>query len=214
MADIKGEAVEYVVRNFYFDDKEGRRGAFISLGITGEPTVESGLVLPPAPVVAPTPVLAVPSLVSADVWAFDTIQLNFSRPMLVSSLLDIGTYTVTPDGNGAQVTVLNVLVTRGAHEADSLFLIVTPFTVGEIYTVKIDDTVIVTADGTAFSAYNAVKFRGRKTKIDSVLATRPGFYDISPTSQYRWLLNAIMHEDELIGGSRQDSRDLTRNLQL
>ena len=87
----------------------------------------------------------------------------------------------------------------------TIYLIITDFSVGEDYTVTVSTSINNPSGGNIDSTANTAQFRGRDTKIDSILVSRPSMYDTSVGTTLRSLLDAIGREDDLIGGSRDDS---------
>lgn len=137
---------------------------------------------------------------SADVWGRDLLAIVFAEPMRVDALLrDRGAYSIVdPDGNDPEVRDVFV-----GHDAATtqIWLETSPLVVGTTYAVQYQNLYAVTGLGISPTA---CEFIGRETKIDSIVDARPRMYDVRARARYRWLLNAIGREDDLIGGSRSD----------
>lgn len=137
---------------------------------------------------------------SADVWAKDLIQITFVEPMRVDALLRaVSAYSVVAS-EGDDPVVLDVFVGQDAA-AQTVWLVVDSTISGVQYEVQFQNLYAVTGLGVTPSA---CEFIGRETKIDLIVDARPALYDTRPRARYRWLLNAIGREDDLIGGSRHD----------
>jgi hypothetical protein len=145
---------------------------------------------------------------TVEVWAGDLIELNFGSQMANNAALqDAASYTILSDGLvPGSISALQVqqVLAGNFSNPSSIFLVVSPFTIGERYTVTVDSACVdITGVSINFSA-NYAKFYGRRTKIDSVLENRPNLYDIGSTAELRYVLNALIRSDDHIGGSRLD----------
>jgi hypothetical protein len=155
--------------------------------------------------VFPPPPGSVLAFDSADVLAADLILVRFNEPLKVNTALkDPANWIVTPDGAGQAVRVLSVRPGLNVVGTREILLEVTPFTVGEIYTVTASTSFINLDSEVLTIPFNTGKFKGRDTKIDSMVKSRPRMYDTRVSSLLRNILNAIGREDDLIGGSRND----------
>ncbi len=118
-----------------------------------------------------------------------------------SILQDETNYVITPDVSGQPVTVKAVIAPSGASTLATI-LEITPFTIGEQYTVTVSN-LRSAVGGDVDLANNSAKFIGRLTKLDSSLGI-PGFYSRDPKSTILKVFAAIAQEDDRIGGSRND----------
>lgn len=155
-----------------------------------------------------------PVIVRVEVVSSDLLQIVFGHAVLNNSnLQNTSNFIITNEGDGLPITVQEV---RTGIESviDKILLVVTPFTVGEVYTLTVNSD-IKDANGLSFytylnpitdvlTTYNSVKFTGIRTKANSLLK-KPGFYDLSVNSNIRHIFNAIGLEDERIGGDKKDN---------
>lgn len=145
-----------------------------------------------------------PTVENVDVLAKDELIVFFSSSVKNdANLQNPANYTVAPEFDGQAVTVKKV---HTGHEVytDVVYLEITAFTVGEQYQVTVSNS-IVGVDGVALSASeDSARFIGRRTKVDSILASLPKAYDKRPGSVIRCLLAAVAREDDILAGSQQD----------
>jgi hypothetical protein len=153
-------------------------------------------------VVASIPAVSI--LAKVDVIARDQIVLEFNAPMRNEpALLDVANYAITPVGAGQSVNVISVLSGNRVNPTQ-IQLIITNFSIGEKYLITVSSGIHV-VDGTSLDASGRTgHFVGRRTKIDSLISSRPQMYDVRPTSVLRTILTAIGRQDDLLGGSRKD----------
>lgn len=149
---------------------------------------------------------SIPIVKSADVWARDYLEVNFSRYMVNNTAMQsIGSYSIEPkfpsQANPVSVTRVRP---HGTSLASTVFLIITPFTVGQEYTITVSTSLITSNNINLSNILNKGKFVGRYTKIDSVLDTRPSWYDLDPDSTFRIIVNAMFRVQDLASGSRKD----------
>lgn len=138
--------------------------------------------------------------VVATVFAADVIKLEFPELMKNNAVLqNPATYTVIPIGNGIPVEVKEVK-TGNDGRVTEIYLIVTPFTIGEEYVINILSS-LLTIEGNILTIGADASFIGRNTKIDRMVKSRPAMYDMNSGSLLRVILEAIGNSDELIGGS-------------
>lgn len=168
-------------------------------------TLEPDYVAPSPPAVAASATETDPRVLAADVWARDLIEVTFSHDMLCDeALASAANYSIIPKGSEVGVDILSVNVGKNGSTR-RVFLVVSPFTVGGHYTLKVSTTNIKTTSGaTIVTTANAIRFVTRRTKIDDVVESRPGMYDTSVDSVYRKLINAFARQDDLIGGNRAE----------
>lgn len=151
------------------------------------------------------------SLRDVNVWSTDLIELVFTKPMRNDTKLkNTGTYTIYPVVSTEQpVTVLEV---RSGTENLTLqvFLVVSHLGEGVDYFCSIDPTIKSIYNVQLSTGIASMRFHGQRTKLDNVLSTRPQQWDLRPGSTYRNILNAISHQDHLIGGDIQSANELLR----
>lgn len=147
-----------------------------------------------------------PSLSSVDVWAYDYLMLQFNQDILVNSYVtNVNNYTITATNPSEALPVTVIEVHQGNQSTnDQIFLIVSPFTIGQEYTITVSPFIRNPTGHALGELNNYGKFVGRTTKIDTVITTRPSWYDTRPKSLFRVISNAIGRSDDLIGGSRHD----------
>jgi len=150
---------------------------------------------------APTPAESeVFSLSAVNVWAADLIELVFSAPAKNNAILrNPASYTILPVEGGLPVRIR--FVRSGvSHTTLRAFLVVTPPTVGACYDVSgVGD--IRSAFGNPLVFPVTQRIRAHRTKVDSMLTTRPTMYDLRADAVYRNVMNAIGYQDHLIGGN-------------
>ena len=134
----------------------------------------------------------------AEVLALDTIRISFSEPLANGTELeDVANYSIT--GDGVAVMVIDALPSSDSFVSD-VVLVTTRPTLGAEYTVTVDTT-LASASGDTIDPANATAlFLARITKMDSFLEKQPKMYTRSHRSNLRLVMQAIMREDELIGG--------------
>lgn len=143
-------------------------------------------------------------IASIVIWAADSIQINFNVPACNdASLQSPSQYLVAPLLDGDSVSVLSVR-SGTAATASSVFLVITPPTMGTSYRVILQNG-ITSADGASIVPGAYGDFHTRLTKIDSLLSTRPIAYDLRPSAVIRNLINALGREDDRIGGSQNEN---------
>ena len=146
---------------------------------------------------------------SADVIAHDLVEVVFNGVMKNNSVLqDPASWTLI--GTTGDILTLEEVLSGDDVGVRRVYLVVSPFNVGEQYTVTASVAMRLT-NGTALSGMgNTETFIGRKTKVDSLCSTRPPLYNLSPKSTVRHILNAIGRQDDLIGGSKDEGGDIIR----
>lgn len=147
-----------------------------------------------------------------DVLARDEILIEFNQLLKNDDQARlVSNYSVVPVDSGVPVLIKDVLLQNEFGSAQ-IVLVVSPFTIGETYEVSINESLNWLSKDTLNSAKKTRRFIGRLTKIDSVVDSRPAFYDTRPTATFRQLINAIHYEDELIGGSKSEFISLNDDL--
>jgi hypothetical protein len=138
---------------------------------------------------------------AADVWAQDLLTVTFQYSMKNDVFLQsVGAYSVTPLDDGADVNLVAVQ-TGNTIATRTVYLVVTPPTVGKLYEISFQPLYDI---GGGSYAPDPCKFIGRPTKQDSIIGSRPQMYDMSPEGNLRKVLQAIGRQDDLIGGARKD----------
>lgn len=145
---------------------------------------------------------------SISVLAADLIQINFSQNMKNNSVLqNPSSYVLVPFSDGIAVNIRSVRTGKSVG-TDSVLLVITPPTPGDVYDLTIVGDVR-SLSNTALDVATG-RFTARRTKIDSLLSTRPIAYDLRPESIFRNILNAIGREDDRIGGSQDEGEEIVR----
>lgn len=138
---------------------------------------------------------------ACDVWAQDLIEVRFSENLKNDVLIQAHeAYMITPEDGGQDTEVTGVQC-EDTPAIDRVWLIVTPFQIGKTYVISFQNLFAVSG---LVVTPQITKFVGRRTKIDSLVSSRPGMYDVTPGAMMRKLLNAVGRSDDLIGGSRKD----------
>lgn len=142
------------------------------------------------------------AITEVDVVAADMLIIYFNKDAKNNAALaNPGNYSVVPVAGGQPVNVLSVQ-TGNEIRTRYITLHITPFTVGEDYTVTAVN--LKAADGTDITPGGSVsEFTGRQTKTDLAIAYRGNILSRDPNSIIRNILTAISLEDDRIGGSRR-----------
>lgn len=148
-------------------------------------------------------------IVEADVFAHDLVEVVFNGVMKNNSVIqDVASWSVI--GTTGDVLTIEEILTGDDVGVRRVYLVISPFNIGEQYTVTASTDMKLT-NGAALSGIgNTATFIGRKTKIDSLCSTRPTLFNLSPKSTMRHILNAIGRQDDLIGGSKDEGGDIIR----
>ena len=159
-----------------------------------------------------TPVVVVPEqpqVAGINVLAADTIEVVFSESMKNNDVLTaVGSYTVVPFAAGSTPVTVREVRAGPNFSALSVLLIVTPPTIGGVYDITVTG-LVRSLDNQTLSS-NTGRMTMRRTKIDSLLSTRPPVYDLTPGAVLRNVLNAIGREDDRIGGSQDEGEEIIR----
>lgn len=163
-------------------------------------------------------------VLDCDIWAQDLLEVKFSVDMVNdSNLKDKRNYRVTAvTANSLPIEVTGVKTGKNDF-TDTIYLVTTAGTLGSKYKIEIlsatqagygveleaGDSNIISTDGihinnNILANSNINFFFSRWTKIDEALSHLPKFYDTTPTSKIRDVLNAIFRSDDLLGGTRDD----------
>ena len=139
---------------------------------------------------------------SVEQWARDLILVTFAQPMQpVDALGDADSYTVTPLDGGDDVMVREVMVPSTAK--DYVFLVISRPTVGAKYAVAASEALLSSSAIALSPLALSGKFLARDTKVDVMVWPRP-LFSKDNASTVRQIMNAIAHQDDLLGGSRDD----------
>lgn len=144
----------------------------------------------------------------ADIFSVTQIFVNFDSAIKTNdALFNENNYSLV-DSN-SNIVVIKRVVEVDAESVSMIFLVVEKLTEGLEYIITVNSTDIVSTDGTPLSTTeNFTKFIGRQTKTDTILKSRPQFYNISVGSTYYGITGAIGRQDDLIGGDRSDPNTL------
>lgn len=149
------------------------------------------------------PNVIVGSVQDVEVLAENLLRVNFDLEVKNNSvLLDPANYAITPLGAGDTVGILQVRSDPNDPAVTSILITITPFTIGETYDLTVSSD-LKTRYGAAVTSTTA-KFKGRNTKLDSMIRNRPGLYAKNDNSIAKNILVAISVEDDKIGGGRDD----------
>jgi hypothetical protein len=141
---------------------------------------------------------------SADVWAKDTLEITFSKDIMVDSISSSINSYIIEDLDGNEKALDAVVITNKSDTASSVFITVFGLVNGIEYIVWADPR-IKSSDGYSLSPmYNNKHFTPRRTKVDSIMASMPKMYNKMPTSNLRQLINIFGREFDLLAGSRSD----------
>jgi hypothetical protein len=140
------------------------------------------------------------TLSEVNVWAADLLELVFSAPAKNNDVLRLAaSYSVLAVDSGIPVRVRAVRPGT-AITISRVFLVITPATLGACYDVSVIGDLRSAYDNGLTSPVTQ-RIRIHRTKVDSMLSTRPNMYDLRVEAVYRNLLNAIGYQDHLIGGT-------------
>lgn len=138
---------------------------------------------------------------SVDVWAQDLLEVTFVEPMKNDDFLQAHeAYSVVAIDGGDPIEVVGV-ATGNLIAPISIFLIVTPPSIGKRYKVFFQNLYAVT--GAVLSPLGC-EFIARPTKQDAVIQSRPEMLDMRNGALARTVYQAVARQDDLIGGSRSD----------
>lgn len=148
-------------------------------------------------------------ILAADVLAHDLVEVVFNGLMKNDSVLQgIDNWAII--GITGDTLTVEEVFTGSDVGVRRVYLVISPFSIGEQYTVTASTSMRQTNGNNLSSTGNTVTFIGRRTKVDSLVGTRPPLYNLSPKSTVRQILNAIGREDDLIGGSKDEGGDIIR----
>ena len=152
----------------------------------------------------PIPPIAADAVVQAvTVLGTNLLRLDFNVAMKSDDILkDPTNYTVVPNGSGVTITPVRVQAPTGPSTSYVL-LSITPFSVGEYYTVDIVN-LRTTAGSNVDVANSSAEFYGKETKLDYARSLQQSLYNNDPDSILGTILIAIMGEDEKIGGGSNE----------
>ena len=139
-----------------------------------------------------------PSVIELDILTADMISIEFSESMKVNDALkDPASYTVV--GVGTPDLVIKEVRVGNSIFANIVYLVVEPISVGFFYDVRVVGAGIRSVDNQTMTAPTGEFVKARRTKIDSMLSSRPRMYDLRPKSILRNVLSALGAEDDRIG---------------
>lgn len=155
---------------------------------------------------AATNASAVVELSQLEVLAEDTLLLTFSEQMSnTDDLRDYRAYIISTE-DGEPVEVREVL-SGGDDFTDTIALVVTRPTLGSTYCIAVPAGLQSAAGNTMDPDLVAKEYVGRNTKMDKSLRIMPKLFNKTHKSNYRVIMQAIMREDDLIGGNKEDFLD-------
>jgi hypothetical protein len=143
------------------------------------------------------------------VIAQDVIRLDFTGPVVATpSLSDPDSYSIT--GGLAVKSVLPIegrvtssvflqLIPKATWRTDYEITLPSAGTDKLVVWVDLPLTTIYKPDGEPLQTMSA-QWTHHRTKVDSVLASMPGMFDLGISSNLRMILQAIANSDEEIGG--------------
>lgn len=145
---------------------------------------------------------------AVNVLADDLLEVRFTTPMRnTDALRNAGIYTIEPIGDYRSVEVLSVNAGR-EFATDVVYLTVTAPEKGAYYIVSVTGALTDVSNQTL--EVTEARILPRRTKIDSLVSSRPAMYDTRPQAVYRNLLNAIGRSDDQIGGSQDEGWEIVR----
>lgn len=152
--------------------------------------------------------LSLATVLRADCWAADLVEVQFAQPMRNdAALLNADEYACAAIDGSEELAVRRVLVPHAEEYPTTaqIFLVVTAFRDGVRYRVSVDTARVRSHSGLALHPDNAqADFFGRRTQIDDILDTRQPMMTGRPESNHRMMLHAILRRFDLIGGARDD----------
>lgn len=164
----------------------------------------------------PSPVVSDTHDVEATVIARDVVKLTFTNPVAVTkSLLSPRSYEITRLSGIAQPAVAEVLPLED-HVTTVVFLKLSPKarfedqyqlvlpsagTATELFDDEIPDTTLYSRAGDLLGRMET-NWTHYRTKVDTVLASLAGLYDLEFKSNLRSILQVVSFSDEEIGGGQ------------
>jgi hypothetical protein len=144
----------------------------------------------------------IPSTVSVKelfVVSQNVIMLKFTdRIAVTQDLINPAKYTVTCTSGGANGVVSEVLPVTGYY-VDYLCLKVDNLLESNSYQLNIFARTLIDLGGQALTTV-PLSWTLKRTKVDSVIGSLPGFYNTTVGANLRAIIEAIMISDEHIGG--------------
>jgi hypothetical protein len=135
-----------------------------------------------------------------DVLSSNVIRVRFSSTIVVDSEYLDETNYVVEDENGTALTVRRILDVSSSTATDAVVVMNHPVE-GMTYTVVVSNI----RNTSGFFLSESGKFIARRSKLTNMLASLPRHYNKSPESVIYSILSAFALEDDLIGGSRDDT---------
>ena len=146
-------------------------------------------------------------LIQLEVLAEDTLLLTFSEMMVNDDALkNVGSYIVSSCNGGKPVNVLEVLSGTDGYTS-IVALVVTRPTLGSTYCVAAAAGLLASSGNTMNPDLLDKMYVGRNTKMDKALRIMPRIFNKTHKSNYRFLMQVFMREDDAIGGNREDFLD-------
>jgi hypothetical protein len=133
----------------------------------------------------------------------DTIRIIFDAEIVRDARLsEPGAYDIViVSGTGDSVSVREVLVPQDSMTTTEVILVVDKPTHGTHY--RVTATSLNGRDGGLVGGTS--DFIGRRTKAEDMIRAMPTHYNTQADSVLRQVLTAIGIQDEIIGGSRDDT---------
>ena len=144
---------------------------------------------------------------SVDVLAKDLIRMNFSEDIVVNDAYkSAASYSVFQTSDPLQqLAIRRVLQPQdGSLTVRDVILHIDGHTDGVLYSAKVVGSLVGRLGGIVDPDGTTGQFFSRRTKMDTTLSIIPKHYSKRPTSEFRGVLQAIMDQDDIIGGSRND----------
>ncbi len=133
----------------------------------------------------------------------DTVLMTFDTEIVVNAAArDLDAYDIViVTGAGEAVSVREVLLPQDSLTTTEVVLVVDKPTHGTHY--RVTATGLSGRDGSPVGGVS--DFIGRRTKAEDMIRTMPSHYNTRADSVMRAMLTAIGIQDEIIGGSRDDT---------
>lgn len=130
------------------------------------------------------------------------LRIDFLAELVVDdTLYDVSNFEIQfAEGGGTDVSVREVVPFQdGRVVTDHVLLLTDRHTRGTAYTVTVSN--LHPSVGGTLPTESSASRTNRRTKVDSVLASLPSFYDRRPGSVVAAIAGAFGIEDERIGGA-------------
>jgi len=145
--------------------------------------------------------LAQGALTSFIIYAGDMFEATFSIPLLNDDFLKTVENWVLSGSVTGNIPVTKILSGK-SFVTNVVYLSTSRFQVGEVITLVVNPVLYTQIGGVISATANSAALLARRTKVDSMISSRPSLYNMSNDATLRHVLTAIGYQDDLIGGNR------------